>query len=219
MVTQCTSLNCSMTVDILVELICHVMEMSYRRKWRRFIKIVLKNQQDLQPMKTDHFVVYPCKKQWNAARQLKFLENGKKLEVSPNMFLIYLEDNDDRLVQGTSNDNITDEVTRDSKRKKPVALEKSSRKHSSSVSHEEHKANVIQAEIKTPDGGKQSSSGKYFLRKRPVQQSNEEPSSKRPVRRLIDLSQDVKTRSSSHSPYEGTTAEADGIPEDPEVLS
>lgn len=74
-------------------------EDTVQQELKNILKVVLKNQEALQPMKSDHFIVYPYKRLWKTAKQLQFWQNGKTLKVSAYVFNIHLEDNTDRQVE------------------------------------------------------------------------------------------------------------------------
>jgi len=59
----------------------------------KVIRYVLynKEREGLEPMRTDDLVVYPYKKDWVNAHNLKFFKDETRLKTSPQLFLLYIE--------------------------------------------------------------------------------------------------------------------------------
>ncbi|XP_078000919.1 uncharacterized protein LOC144453483 [Glandiceps talaboti] len=201
-------------------------EETIQKEIQNAVRVVIKNPDELQPMKTDHFLVFPYKKPWKTATRLEFFQNGTKLNVFPNIFHIYLTENTEKPVSeriNGGNGKVSQQITDNAgpsvttSRISPVTPSMPEQAIRS------NKPRIKKVKLKQHHGSDspiQSPSTKlprYALRKRPAPSSNnsQEPSSKRATRTLYRKQTQSKAPpaaiGSDRSPPPATGADMGGI--------
>ncbi|XP_066281482.1 uncharacterized protein [Branchiostoma lanceolatum] len=62
-----------------------------QQEMENVVRCLLQIKEDLHPVRTDHFVIYPYKRRWGTARKLKFYQGQTELQAYPYVLYVYVE--------------------------------------------------------------------------------------------------------------------------------
>ncbi|XP_078590079.1 uncharacterized protein LOC144870190 [Branchiostoma floridae x Branchiostoma japonicum] len=62
-----------------------------QQEMENVVRCLLQIKEDLHPVRTDHFVIYPYKRSWGTAGKLKFYQGQTELQAYPYVLYVYVE--------------------------------------------------------------------------------------------------------------------------------
>ncbi|XP_035695461.1 uncharacterized protein LOC118429128 [Branchiostoma floridae] len=62
-----------------------------QQEMENVVRCLLQMKEDLHPVRTDHFVIYPYKRSWGTAGKLKFYQGQTELQAYPYVLYVYVE--------------------------------------------------------------------------------------------------------------------------------